>query len=350
MNIDAVNPDTSDYLVQASSELHGFLENRLSELADRITGLWKDGYAVEDVNGPWSDDYNYFAKGAPVMICGRGRSKWRSMHYHTQFDNYAMEDADLFRAVSEIYLSILLNYDKQLVLCLDFGKTHNAFLQSVDDKLLYACSAEAEEFYRCAEQCMNNAKKLYEYLNRAERSDMARQRRDKAEECCKMMLEVSAFITEKFRALDPEDNVIFVCEQYQKNIAALSSIEEYLLQMDYDGAYDSIGDLFGASTALKFSEQVYRYWCLDAFDGSRRELYWGSNLAEQPLDVALLYKMVSEAGRSDVEHEQACMSIERLRRKETEKYEYVIRDKEDDLRELAARFDEITDYIEESFF
>ena len=281
-NIDAVNPDKKDCLVQASPELHDFFED-LFTMRQYESGKWYEKYNVEDVGGPWSDDYSYFMKGIPIVICGRGKSQWRSNHYHTQFDNSEMLDVDFCQNISELYMLILSSFDESSVKSFKYEKILDMYLNSLRRDVLEKCDINVskllDKINSCREKILSVMKKVenknYNGINT---------------EYVNVLEHVNTMMIEKLRGLNLDDEIIFSQEDLQENYEYFSSLEYALNAGKEQKASQIMSMLFGYSIISKFSEEVYKHWCLDVFCPQKKKLFWGDKRINAPVDIMNLYR------------------------------------------------------------
>lgn len=291
LNIDAANPDSKELLVQASPQIHHFLNKCLAQKEDEIKREWRYGFKVNDVNGTWSDDFSYYMAGIPVVIAGRGKSEWRNKYYHTDFDTNESLYQVLMKNISEIYSLILCEYDEAEDAPVDVNEEVLMFENTLDKDLL---KGEGIDIGRLDNQIAalkaRNGFSAY----------------------------MSNNLIKAIRAIDFDDNIIFKLEEKQKNIKILNKISQHLKEGDFEEALMAMKMFCGNSVIEHFQDEVYQYYYVDAVDDSKKPLQWGFGIIEKPLDIRRLFRVFKRNDFDNVRTNEVQEEIRNLKNKEIE--------------------------------
>lgn len=300
LNIDAVSPDAEELLVQASPQLHEFLEKCFVELSDSIKEEWEKGEYIEDINGAWSDDFNYYIEGVPVIICGRGNTAWRRQFYHTNYDNSNCLKAKRMKNLCRIYMELIYKYDKSKVTPLILRAEIDRFWISIDRQLLKSEGVETAmmdtEIVKLLE--------LLKFVCSIREKEIAES----------IIININKKIIRVIRAVDADDGVIYRLEEVQRNLEAVNKIMFYCEKNKYTQIMRKIKTLIGGNAVCEFENNVYKYWYIDILSEKSELLNWGKDLIERPMDIRKLYNSVYEKNQSELFEE-----INFLKKKEIQK-------------------------------
>lgn len=308
LNIDAVNPDSDKLFVHASPQLHIFLKKTLYKIRDEIEKYWKEGFEVKDINGTWSDDFNYYMAGIPVLIAGRGETNWRKNYYHTDYDTNKQLNMHLMEAVCNVYGQIVCEYDKSKFAPVEIEEELRVFEQAVDVVLLEKEGIKTEQLHE--EICrLRGIIKMY------------RKKEQRRRGCANddFIAGINNKLIKVLRAVDFEDNVIFKLEERQKNIKILNRMREHLRKDDLANSFCEMKLLYGGDVINDFQREVYEYWCLDAIDSKKVFLQWGEGKIECPPDIRKLKTLFENVDRCESELEEVDNEIRRLKEEEIKK-------------------------------
>lgn len=330
MNIDAVNPDSEEYLVQSSPELHDFIAGCLTSLESIIREKWPQGHKIGDVNGPWSDDYNYYLEGIPVLICGRGASRWRANHYHTQMDDCQLMDLTLFQKVAQIYLHLLLNYDALPLYPLNLKKLLESFEGTIDLPFIEKYGIDGKELLHWTESACEDGAGASLYYNAGGPEEDRR-----IAEYNRWLKVSNRLLVRGLRGLAFDDEVIFKHESSQNNLKILEAMEVCLKRNQGSMALETFKCLPGSSVIMEFEYEVYRYWCVEALDTELRNLYWGAGRVQKPPDLLQLYETLLEELKMGKGYEKSLEAIKLMKLSELEKLKKAIEEEAECLRHAA---------------
>lgn len=300
LNIDAAVPDADRLLVQAAPQLHYNIEKYLSDIKQKIKINWPEGYNIRDINGPWSDDFCYYMKGIPVIICGRGKSQWKNRFYHTNLDDCHILNIEFMEALAYIYLHLILAFDKEEK-AYDIAAEIKHFYESIDEGLLTDENINVYEL-------KNITLYLLKFLN----SVFCGKTMSEKE---KLMSHINTELICAIRSVDFDDNAIYKLDEIQKNIKILDKMYFYLSIEDYRNVKKEMSNFSGYSIMNDFENEVYEYWCRKILDENTGKLQWAKDLIEKPLDIRRLYYEV----HSDNAKEEIFKELDFLKRTETDK-------------------------------
>lgn len=275
LNIDAVNPDAKDFRIQAAPQLHGFMNACMREISTDINKVWEKGYIIEDVNGPWSDDFSYYIAGVPVAICGRGESEWRKKYYHTNLDNCENLREALLENICLVYMKMLYDFDRRDVLPIDISAELKGFQDSIREALFFGEKIEIRDL-------KNAVSELEQLLVHIPYPKTA------------LITTLSNLLIRNIRALNFHDELVYKLSEPQKNINILNKVSEYVNGKNYRAAMEEMKYFCGIEIIKDFESSVYEYWCIKSLDEDKANLQWATGLMEKPIDVRKLYKMLSE--------------------------------------------------------
>ena len=228
LNIDAVNIDAESLLIQASPQVHDFFEKAMPQIKEMIEKQWEHGFQIKDVNGPYSDDFNYYMEGFPVAIMGRGQTSWRKTVYHTENDNSDDLHEDLMGMVSSLYTHIALTYDGISGDPANLVRETEKFAESIDGPLL-------EEEGINIEELMDRLHKLNLHLEKSQWD-----------------VRLSKSLVRLFRALNADDELVYRFSEVQRNLQLIKEVKLQLYEKNYSSAIDTIRDFRGATTMMNF--------------------------------------------------------------------------------------------------
>lgn len=320
LNIDAAVPDANEFTVQASPQLHSFIDICLSKIHFNIQNKWENGYVIQDVNGPWSDDFSYYISGVPVIICGRGKSKWKTQFYHTNMDNCEVLNQNLMKELISVYIYLLYEYDKRKNTPLDINEEIRQFYRSIDRELMANMKINLKQFQNT----------IYELTG------LIRQHAEDEDLLMKntLMAKINNKLIRSIRALDFDDNIIYRLDEVQKNLSLLNKITECICEYDYESADKILHDFVEYEIIRDFEDEVYEYWCIKVLDENKGKLNWAEGLIERPIDIRLLYKLLQSRKSVEKIHKE----IDILRTVEIKK-------SQEHIKEITKNMREIIDYI-----
>lgn len=314
MNIDATVPDAEEFLIQASPQLHTFLEKSLNRIGFDIRKDWKQGYKVTDINGPWSDDFNYYMAGIPVLICGRGKSYWKNRFYHTNYDYCGELNEKLMSDITCVYLWLLYDYDKSDFAPLNIFEEFGGLKRIIDEELLVKEGIDLADWNKA-------------FLDMLELLDSGKNQKGFSSELFESGL--NKRIVRAVRALDLSDNLIYRLQAIQENIRHLNNISEYVREEDPENALKEVTFFSGSEVMKNFDNEVYEYHCVEILNEKTGRLQWGRGLIENPIDIRSLNMMLDSEWHVD----GIIREIMSLKKQETEKAEKYIKNITDVLLE-----------------
>lgn len=343
LNIDAVNPDAEEFLIQAAPQLHDFIENSMADVLDEIKPYWPAGYVVDDVNGPWSDDFSYYMAGIPVAICGRGKSEWRKKYYHTNYDSCDDLHEVLLGKIAYLYMKMVCDFDHEKLPPVRVARELRYFTKAIDVgffqregidvKKLKDISQELELFMDAEPSIAAEiGGKLIKEIRGLRFDDELTYRLDGIQKNLALFDELARHILgvgfdgfgtglgaadgtgldaagtscsakrvspdamesrcSTTRA-DPDANAVSVGSSAAVNFSAVKA-NLHGIEIDFGQMEKIVGWFSGSSIIRDFTDAVYEYWCIKALDEEEAKLQWAAGLMEQPIDVRTLYWMIRE--------------------------------------------------------
>lgn len=283
-NIDAIRPGTPVYNIAAAAEYHGFFHEYMRNM-EVPSDSWPGGKALQGLNGPWDDGYNYAIKGVPGIICGRGPADWSYRNYHTQFDNYKIfeDEKEIVQFVMEQYMEMVYCFDQTVLPPFSF---HYAFVDFFED-----CEDFANETLdilknKVAEIC-ETARLVYEKIAEVNGNASGHRR---AGELRKELLGVYKMIQGDLLKLTLNDEIVPAHQPVINNIKSLKNAAAHAASGNLENVIESLWSSDHFDIAYQFSPQTYRWICGCRRSG-RDDLFWGTGKVHKvmPLENVIKY-------------------------------------------------------------
>ena len=101
--------------IRSCYEYTRFLEEYLSELPD-LTQAYPEETRVTSPIETWSDDFSMAIAGIPSMVNDFTGGSFMETHYHSQFDNDAFYDEQVYRLHHELFALLIMALDETCVI------------------------------------------------------------------------------------------------------------------------------------------------------------------------------------------------------------------------------------------
>lgn len=293
----------------------------LKEFAKTVPALpeaYPEGLGVVYPIETWSDDFSAAIAGIPSMVNDFSDSSFMETHYHSQFDNDAYYQEDVYYYHHMLYGMLLMAFDRTAVVPLDFtlqlkslAKTLNtglarqagiptgAFLQEIDE-----AAKAAGELYRNVKS-INDAAALrrksgqgvpYENkekepvrkteMESVRKMDMVPARKTDMElewktdrklaGLQKDMLSLFAYLQDSLVRLNWFDDVVFPHTYVQYNLLKGNMALDWLRQEEAVKALEAIYEIDNNRYAFLFDREVFDYFTDYVLKQDSARLQWGA--------------------------------------------------------------------------
>lgn len=284
LNIDAVRPDTPAYNIACTPEWRSFFKSFMKEMIPPPASVWPEGVRITMPKGPWADGFNFAGLGVPELICGGGPSKWSSLNYHTQYDNYTIyeQEKKLIKYVTSNYTEILLAMDKLELPPLDFSHTPENLLITLADIPTEAAD-DAKALEAASKLLASSGRVLYKKISNANSVECGLNHSD-ATRLRKQLLKCYRTVHRDLMKLAPNDVVVFPHEPVVNNIKCILGAMEDVKRDNYDEAVNKMFDMDLFKIAYCFDEATYNL-AMHSQNCDRDDLYWGTGRLHRFLDA-----------------------------------------------------------------
>ena len=286
--------------IRSCYEYTRFLEEYLSELPD-LTQAYPEETRVTSPIETWSDDFSMAIAGIPSMVNDFTGGSFMETHYHSQFDNDAFYDEQVYRLHHELFALLIMALDETCVipLCsapvmkraLDGYNTSSEILRSfvamdlISPMTLAALAEKISDLEKMLSDAADVAESRYESrrsLNSHYRALLAEGRQKEAEclylesrEAEKEALRRFKYAQDELVRIDWYGNVHYPHEILLQNIRLIGGAIANLKEQNLSSALRKLYQVDNNAYAFMFDEEVYNHFTDYVLNQPQDRLKWG---------------------------------------------------------------------------
>ena len=286
--------------IRSCYEYTRFLEEYLSELPD-LTQAYPEETRVTSPIETWSDDFSMAIAGIPSMVNDFTGGSFMETHYHSQFDNDAFYDEQVYRLHHELFALLIMALDETCVipLCsapvmkraLDGYNTSSEILRSfvamdlISPMTLASLAEKISDLEKMLSDATNVAESRYESrrsLNSHYRALLAEGRQKEAEclylesrEAEKEALRRFKYAQDELVRIDWYGNVHYPHEILLQNIRLIGGAIANLKEQNLSSALRKLYQVDNNAYAFMFDEEVYNHFTDYVLNQPQDRLKWG---------------------------------------------------------------------------
>lgn len=286
--------------IRSCYEYTRFLEEYLSELPD-LTQAYPEETRVTSPIETWSDDFSMAIAGIPSMVNDFTGGSFMETHYHSQFDNDAFYDEQVYRLHHELFALLIMALDKTCVipLCsapvmkraLDGYNASSEILRSfvamdlISPMTLASLVEKISDLEKMLSDAADVAESRYESrrsLNSHYRALLAEGRQKEAEclylesrEAEKEALRRFKYAQDELVRIDWYGNVHYPHEILLQNIRLIGGAIANLKEQNLSSALRKLYQVDNNAYAFMFDEEVYNHFTDYVLNQPQDRLKWG---------------------------------------------------------------------------
>lgn len=286
--------------IRSCYEYTRFLEEYLSELPD-LTQAYPEETRVTSPIETWSDDFSMAIAGIPSMVNDFTGGSFMETHYHSQFDNDAFYDEQVYRLHHELFALLIMALDETCVipLCsapvmkraLDGYNASSEILRSfvamdlISPMTLASLAEKISDLEKMLSDAMDVAESRYESrrsLNSHYRALLSEGRQEEAEclylearEAEKEALRRFKYAQDELVRIDWYGNVHYPHEILLQNIRLIGGAIANLKEQNLSSALRKLYQVDNNAYAFMFDEEVYNHFTDYVLNQPQDRLKWG---------------------------------------------------------------------------
>lgn len=286
--------------IRSCYEYTRFLEEYLSELPD-LTQAYPEETRVTSPIETWSDDFSMAIAGIPSMVNDFTGGSFMETHYHSQFDNDAFYDEQVYRLHHELFALLIMALDETCVipLCsapvmkraLDGYNASSEILRSfvamdlISPMTLASLVEKISDLEKMLSDAADVAESRYESrrsLNSHYRALLAEGRQKEAEclylesrEAEKEALRRFKYAQDELVRIDWYGNVHYPHEILLQNIRLIGGAIANLKEQNLSSALRKLYQVDNNAYAFMFDEEVYNHFTDYVLNQPQDRLKWG---------------------------------------------------------------------------
>ena len=286
--------------IRSCYEYTRFLEEYLSELPD-LTQAYPEETRVTSPIETWSDDFSMAIAGIPSMVNDFTGGSFMETHYHSQFDNDAFYDEQVYRLHHELFALLIMALDETCVipLCsapvmkraLDGYNASSEILRSfvamdlISPMTLASLAEKISDLEKMLSDATDVAESRYESrrsLNSHYRALLAEGRQEEAEclylearEAEKEALRRFKYAQDELVRIDWYGNVHYPHEILLQNIRLIGGAIANLKEQNLSSALRKLYQVDNNAYAFMFDEEVYNHFTDYVLNQPQDRLKWG---------------------------------------------------------------------------
>ena len=286
--------------IRSCYEYTRFLEEYLSELPD-LTQAYPEETRVTSPIETWSDDFSMAIAGIPSMVNDFTGGSFMETHYHSQFDNDAFYDEQVYRLHHELFALLIMALDETCVipLCsapvmkraLDGYNASSEILRSfvamdlISPMTLASLAEKISELEKMLSDATDVAESRYESrrsLNSHYRALLSEGRQEEAEclylearEAEKEALRRFKYAQDELVRIDWYGNVHYPHEILLQNIRLIGGAIANLKEQNLSSALRKLYQVDNNAYAFMFDEEVYNHFTDYVLNQPQDRLKWG---------------------------------------------------------------------------
>lgn len=276
------------HYIRSVWEYKRFLQEFLKGLDTEVAKLYPEGVGVVCPVQTWSDDFAMAVGGVPSLVNEFSSGSFMETHYHSQFDNEAYYDEQIYVFHHMLYLRLLLTFDRAALPPLDFGARCRRLAATLTNTHLPFAAEKA--FRRAAAEAAASGERLYADIMKYDRGGG---RGDAA--LTRELLGIFKFCEDEFVRLDWYEKSLAPHENAQRNLEFLRRAVSALAESDTDAAVAALVEVDDNSYAEAFDCGVTEYFTSRALADRGS---WGSGRLDGHVDLfGVMRSLKAKRGR-----------------------------------------------------
>ena len=286
--------------IRSTFEYVSFLEEFLEELPS-LTGAYPEETRITAPIETWSDDFSIAIAGIPSMVNDFTGGSFMETHYHSQFDNDAFYDEQVYRLHHELFALLIMALDETCVipLCsapvmkraLDGYNASSEILRSfvamdlISPMTLASLAEKISDLEKMLSDATDVAESRYESrrsLNSHYRALLSEGRQEEAEclylearEAEKEALRRFKYAQDELVRIDWYGNVHYPHEILLQNIRLIGGAIANLKEQNLSSALRKLYQVDNNAYAFMFDEEVYNHFTDYVLNQPQDRLKWG---------------------------------------------------------------------------
>lgn len=258
--------------------LKEFLENLPEEL--EVERVYPEGIEVREPVETWSDDFSVAISGIPSMVNEFSAGSFMETHYHSQFDNDAYYDREIYCFNHKLYGLLVMAFDRLAVAPVNLNRLFAAARRSVKPVTGRENKEALETLMERLREAEELSKKLYDRVKKANSGEISGSEGGmtdlEARKLQRCLLHLFRKGQDYFVRLDWQDGVLFPQEAVQNNLRYLERAKQYLENMEGMKALKAIYAIDNNWYAFQFDEKVFERFTDYVLCQDKERLQWGA--------------------------------------------------------------------------
>lgn len=325
--------------IRSCYEYTRFLEEYLSELPD-LTQAYPEETRVTSPIETWSDDFSMAIAGIPSMVNDFTGGSFMETHYHSQFDNDAFYDEQVYRLHHELFALLIAALDETCVIPLCSAPVMKRALDGYNasseilrpfvamDLISPMTLASLVEKISGLEKMLADAKEVAESryetrrsLNNRYRALLADGKTEEAEQLYLEAREAEEEALRRFKCAQDElvridwyGNVHYPHEILLQNIRLIGGAIANLKEQNLSSALRKLYQVDNNAYAFMFDEEVYTHFTDYVLNQPQDRLKWGYKRLMPHENLYALVKDLLQKKEADPEEISLSCEISHLTR------------------------------------
>lgn len=274
----------------------------------------------------WSDDFSMAISGIPSMVNDFTGGSFMETHYHSQFDNDAYYDEQVYRLHHELYALLIEAFDRTAIAPLCFTQVFKHAYDSIDDDndflsaglkkkatylmdLLFTARDKSGADYDEIRRINNTYNLLLGEGKEAEAEALFADCREKEQEqLAHFKLEQDSFVR-----IDWYGNVLYAHEILLQELRLIDGTIRNLKKSNISSALRKLYQLDNNAYAFAFDREVYDHFNDYVYNQPRERLKWGyGRLMEHRNMYEIVTSLLHKKESGDQDYAQELKELEEL--------------------------------------
>lgn len=287
--------------IRSCYEYTAYLEEFLQELPN-LTHAYPEDTRVTAPIETWSDDFSMSIFGIPSMVNDFTGGSFMETHYHSQFDNDAYYDEQVYRLHHELFALLVEALDRTAIVPLCFAPVMERAAEGAEEELPFedeTLARRLSDLQELLELAKEKAERDYEEideLNRRYSGLLAAGEAVAAEALYQTLRGREREVLNRFKAeqdafvrMDWYGNVLYPHEILLRGLQLLCGAVRNLREGKLSSALKKLYQVDNNAYAFMFEEEVYRHFTDYVLKQPKERLKWGYG---RLMEHENLYKLV----------------------------------------------------------
>lgn len=315
--------------IRSCYEYMKFLNEFLLELPNLTQAYPEETRVIAPIE-TWSDDFSIAISGIPSMVNDFTGGSFMETHYHSQFDNDAYYDEQVYRMHHELFTLLILALDKTAIVPLCFASVFkhayeileedNDFLgdmlikksKYLNDILHTARDKAISEYYR-----IESINKIYAFQLENGLDAQADKTLLDSREFEKMLLAKFKLEQDTFVRIDWYGNVLYPHEILIHDLRLIDGAIKNLNKGNISSALRKIYQIDNNAYAFMFDKEVYDHFSDYVYNQPRERLKWGyKRLMEHKSMYGIVQELLAKEQTGITDYAEQIISLEQIYNKQ----------------------------------